>query len=180
MTTPVKPLQADVIRLLLVVNFIAFGFLTIGDFDSPLNKLTIPIIDFFSSVGDGSIDKESLSFSVLNFITHLAIMQCVATVLLLSHRRAVFGSFKAARAARKAENAKLKSANNRVDLGKVQSVSVEQGGVLGNTMSTIETEKGIYRVFGDVGSVEKGELVSRRAHTLYLGLSKGTGYTMKQ
>lgn len=36
----------------------------------------------------------------------------------------------------------------------------------------------IFRVEGDVGSVDKGELVSRRQNRLYLGLSRGKYFDM--
>lgn len=45
----------------------------------------------------------------------------------------------------------------KMDAGQVQKVSVERGGFFSSTTSTVETEKGFYRVIGDVGSVLKGE-----------------------
>lgn len=70
--------------------------------------------------------------------------------------------------------AKIKSSNvtssrERQDLGRVNFVNVERG-FLSPTISTITTDKGTYRVKGDVKSVDKGELVSKRGDELCLGV----------
>jgi hypothetical protein len=109
-------------------------------------------------------------------LSHMSCLGGILSILALLQKRAEHGSF---RSASKADKAEFKKINKRIDLGKVQQISVEQGGFLGNTMSTIETDKGIYRVFGDVGSVAKGELVSKRQNELFLGLAKGKSYTIK-
>lgn len=48
------------------------------------------------------------------------------------------------------------SQEKKKSIGFAQRVSVEPGGFLGSDISTIETESGFYRVFGDVGTVKKG------------------------
>lgn len=58
---------------------------------------------------------------------------------------------------------------DREDLGKVQLVVVERSFLL-RTISTITTDEGTYRVYGDVKSVRNGELVSKREGQLWLGV----------
>lgn len=162
----------------MLANIITFAFLCFGNLESPITGLT-PSFVHFVTVGDVILEKGSFKLNLINFVLHLSIMVCANTLLKNLYNRAVFGSFKAAR---KAKDAEYQAANKRIDLGKVQRATVDSGGLLGllgTTISTIETEKGIYRVFGDIGTVDKGELVSKRQNELYLGLAKGKHYTIK-
>lgn len=159
----------------MLANVFTFAFLCFSHLESPITALTSSFIHFVSG-GDVVLEKGSFRFNLINFAMHLAIMVCADTFFKNLYNRAVFGSFKAVR---KAKDAEYQIANKRIELGKVQHATVDSGGLLGTTISTIETEKGIYRVFGDIGTVDKGELVSRRQNELYLGLAKGKHYTIK-
>lgn len=46
-----------------------------------------------------------------------------------------------------------------IDAGEVVAITIDRGGFLDSTQSTVETSKGFYRVFGSVGSVSKGAKV---------------------
>jgi hypothetical protein len=156
-------------------NVLVFGSLLTSETASPLTEFT-PLIINQLSFGDGEIDVSTYTFKVGNFLIHCAYYGVIMFVLRSFYDRAFHGSFKAARKAAKDEFDKL---NKRVELGIVQSASVENGGFLGTTISTIETDKGIYRVLGDIGSIEKGVQVSRRQNELYFGLAEGKSYTLK-
>lgn len=171
----VNPMQSRAIMLLMLSNILAFGYLLTSETASPLTDF-IPLIINYLSFGDGEIDLSTNYFKVVKFIIHFACFYVIMWVLCSFHDRALHGSFKAARKAKQAEFDKI---NKQVELGTVMSASVETGGFLGTTTSTIETEKGIYRVLGDIGSIEKGVLVSRRQNELYFGLAEGKSYTLK-
>ncbi|CCO48446.1 hypothetical protein VIBNISOn1_530015 [Vibrio nigripulchritudo SOn1] len=171
----VNPLQSRAIMLLMIANVLVFGYLLTSKTASPLTEFT-PLIINHLSFGDGEIDVSTYNFKAANFVIHFACFGVIMLVLRSFYDRAFHGSFKAARKAKQDEFDKI---NERVELGKVQSASVENGGFLGTTTSTIETEKGIYRVLGDIGSIEKGVQVSRRQNELYFGLTEGKSYTLK-
>lgn len=58
----------------------------------------------------------------------------------------------------------------RIDCGRVTSVSVEKGGFFSPAVSQVDTTEGSYRVYGDVGSVKTGELASIRNDIFILGV----------
>ncbi len=67
---------------------------------------------------------------------------------------------------------KRKEAEKPTQLGRVISAKVERGSFLSTDTSTIETENGMYRVYGDIGSVEKGVPISKIQDNLYIGLPR--------
>lgn len=162
---PVKPKEHAMILALMWGVIIYFLICAVSGFESIFTPFLIKLIP-----EDGMI--QTLYIAVGN----IGCLGIIISVMTVFKGRAFYGSFSEASKVRKAN---IKELNKRVDLGKVQRVSVEQGGFFSNTMSTIETEKGIYRVLGDVGSVTKGELVSKCQNELSLGLAKGKSYTIK-
>lgn len=58
----------------------------------------------------------------------------------------------------------------RVCCGTVYSIEVERGGFFTSDVSQINTTTGSYRVRGDVGSVNTGEIASLRDEHFYLGV----------
>ncbi|WP_070962208.1 hypothetical protein [Vibrio sonorensis] len=170
----VNPLQSKVIMWLMVVNVVVFGYLLTSEATSPLTEFTPHIINYLT-FGAGEIDIDTYTFKTGNFVIHFACFGVTMMALRSFYSRAFHGSFKAAQ---KAAQDKFDEINKRVALGKVQCASVDNGGFLGTTTSTIETDKGIYRVLGDIGSIEKGVLVSRRQNELFFGLVKNKSYTL--
>jgi hypothetical protein len=73
---------------------------------------------------------------------------------------------------RKYDEIQNKEAQKSIPLGKVITSKVERGGSFSSPTSTIETERGFYRVDGDVGSVDKGVPISKIMNTLYIDLPR--------
>lgn len=69
------------------------------------------------------------------------------------------------------EENQRKIANKPIPLGSVVTVTIQQGCFFSSSTSTIETERGFYRVYGDVGSVDRGVPISKVMNTLYIGVA---------
>lgn len=70
----------------------------------------------------------------------------------------------------KPEKQASRNAKRRVDLGRLTSSSVDRGGFLSSSISTITTDQGDFRVYGDVGSLVYGELVFMRDGYVWVGV----------
>jgi len=61
---------------------------------------------------------------------------------------------------------------SQVELGTLVTVSVERGGIFSGLISQIETEQGVFRAKGDIGSVTKGVKVYKSRGFVYAEGSK--------
>jgi len=59
------------------------------------------------------------------------------------------------------------------------SISVDQGGLFSSPISQIETDKGIYRVEGDIGHVKKGIGVYNTTNFLYFESGNNKVFRLK-
>ncbi|MBD0788139.1 hypothetical protein HUO09_17430 [Vibrio sp. Y2-5] len=170
MSKPVKPLQFYALTLFAIAYSAFFVFLTFGDFDSPISNWTPYIGNFlFDNFGITASSEVHL-----NLFIHFVVWITIALVIVKFKERAWYGSFNAVNAAYELE---LRQAAFRSSIGNVLHVHVDRGSFFTNTISTIETEQGIYRVVGDVGSVQKGLPIMRTQEKLYVGVSSEEGYT---
>lgn len=58
-------------------------------------------------------------------------------------------------------------------LGYVENIEVHKGGFLSSTTTSIKTEKGIFQVYGDIGSIEFAKMVYSLNNKLAIGESWG-------
>lgn len=173
MEKPAKPIEFYGLTMLGFAYSAFFVFLCFGDVESPMSNWTPYIVSYFSNKLGFKESSGRMEY-IQNVIVHLTVWMTIMFVVVKFKERAWYGSFKAANEAYELER---KQAAFKTSIGSVQRVHVDRGGLFDNTISTIETETGIFRVNGDVGSVHKGTPIMRTQEQLYVGFSSDKGYT---
>lgn len=170
MEKPAKPFQFYGLTILGISYSAAFVYLCFGDAESPISNWTPLIASYLSD----RFGLNGNSGYIQNIQVHIVVWMTITFVVVKFKERAWYGSFKAINEAYEQER---KKAAFKTSIGSVQRVYVDRGGLFDNTISTIETDKGIFRVNGDVGSVHKGTPIMRTQEQLYVGVPSDRGYT---